>query len=470
MFDRQTNTTERVSVASDGTEGNDSFEPVISADGRFVTYDSYASNLVPGDTNNAIDVFVFDRQTNTIERVSVASDGTEPNIRQLSNPSISADGRFVAYTSDASNLVPGDTNGGSDIFVFDRQNNTTERVSVASDGTEATGNFDFGSIVPEISADGRFVAYSSDATNLVPGDTNDGSDVFVFDRQTNTTQRVSVASDGTEGNGQQRRARDISGWALCDLSIASLRTLSPAIPTAPPTSSCSTGRPTPPRASRWPATAPKVMAQHWPAISADGQYVAYSSDASNLVPGDTNGAFDIFVVQTDVAPPVDGVIKDGDDGDNLLKGTDRDDILRGHGGKDSLFGFKGDDCLDGGEGNDRIFAGEGDDTVLGGAGNDWIWAGKGSDLIVFNEGDGRDKVLDFDRRSHKNELTSDRVQLDVSIGSNAIDDFAELEALIASGDIGLSTRGGSLTLAFDNGDELTLGGVRALSAEDWLFA
>ena len=198
--------------------------------------------------------------------------------------------------------------------------------------------------------------------------------------------------------------------------------------------------------------------------------MAYSSDAANLVPGDTNGASDIFVVQTDVAPPVDGVVKDGDDGDNLLKGTDRDDILRGHGGRDSLFGFKGDDCLDGGEGNDRIFAGEGDDTVLGGAGNDWIWAGKGSDLIVFNEGDGRDKVLDFDRRSHKNELTFDRVQLDVSIGSNAIDDFAELEALIASGDIGLSTRGGSLTLAFDNGDELTLRGVRALSAEDWLFA
>ncbi len=117
--------------------------------------------------------------------------------------------------------------------------------------------------------------------------------------------------------------------------------------------------------------------------------MAYSSDASNLVPGDTNGFTDVFVVQTTVAPPVDGVVKDGDDGNNILKGTRRDDILRGHGGKDWLFGFKGDDSLDGGEGNDKIFGGKGDDTVLGGAGNDRIWTGKGSDLIVFNEGDGQ---------------------------------------------------------------------------------
>jgi len=104
------------------------------------------------------------------------------------------------------------------------------------------------------------------------------------------------------------------------------------------------------------------------------------------------------------------------------------------------------------------------------AGNDWIWTGRGSDLIVFGDGDGRDHVFDFDQRSDRNGRTFDRVQLDVSVGGNAIDDFAELEALIASGDVGLSTRGGRLTLTFDNGDVLTLGGVRNLSAEDWLFA
>jgi uncharacterized membrane protein len=112
---------ERVSVASDGTEGNNSaFEPAISADGRFVTYSSQASNLVVGDTNGTEDIFVFDRQTNTTERVSVASDGTEGNSGSL-EPAISADGRFVTYSSRASNLVSGDTNGTSDVFVLDRR-------------------------------------------------------------------------------------------------------------------------------------------------------------------------------------------------------------------------------------------------------------------------------------------------------------------------------------------------------------
>ena len=109
-------------------------------------------------------------QTFQVERVSVASDGTEANGASF-NPSISADGRFVTYFSDASNLVPGDTNDASDIFVFDRQTGTTTRVSVASDGTEANGGSRLHEI-PAISADGRFVTYSSDATNLVPGDTN----------------------------------------------------------------------------------------------------------------------------------------------------------------------------------------------------------------------------------------------------------------------------------------------------------
>jgi len=239
VFDRETATTTRVSVASDGTEGNNntSFESDISADGRFVTYSSVASNLVPDDTNNTSDVFVFDRQTGATTRVSVASDGTEGNGGSAA-PAISADGRFVAYHSSATNLVPGDTDDGlTDLFVFDRQANATELVSVASDGTEPNGSIFGGSGAVEISADGRFVVYSSSATNVVPGDTNDVLDIFVFDRQTNTTERVSVASDGTEGNGS---------------SIG-------------------------------------------PGISADGRYVTYTSQATNLVPGDTNGTSDIFL-------------------------------------------------------------------------------------------------------------------------------------------------------------------------------
>jgi len=224
---------QRVSVASGGTQGNgDSGCPSISADGRYVAFQSYASNLVPGDTNEVGDVFVHDRLTGQTTRVSVASDGTEGNDYSR-RPSISADGRYVAFASLASNLVPGDTNGTWDVFVHDRLTGQTTRVSVASGG--AQGNS--GSWCPSISADGRYVAFQSYASNLVPGDTNGVLDVFVHDRLTGQTTRVSVASDGTQGD---------------SYSFGS-------------------------------------------SISADGRYVAFSSLASNLVPGDTNDKPDIFV-------------------------------------------------------------------------------------------------------------------------------------------------------------------------------
>src|SRR5213078_1016671 len=123
--------------------------------------------------NGATDVFVRDRQTGMTERVSVASDGTQAN-NASSYPVLSADGRFVAFDSAATDLVAGDTNGVSDVFVHDRQTGTTERVSVASDGTEGNA----ASAGATLSADGRFVAFHSAATNLVAGDTNGTNDVF----------------------------------------------------------------------------------------------------------------------------------------------------------------------------------------------------------------------------------------------------------------------------------------------------
>jgi Tol biopolymer transport system component len=231
--------TTRVSVATGGGQANSgSFDPSISADGRYVAFVSAATNLVSGDTNNFQDIFVHDRQTGQTTRVSVASDGTQANGHSYA-PSISADGRYVAFASLASNLVSGDTNGAWDVFVHDRQTGETTRVSVASDGTQAIGFF-FGSS-PSISADGRYVAFDSWATNLVSGDTNDKPDVFVHDRQTGQTTRVSVSSDGTQANGGP-------GWS---------------------------GNPS--------------------SISADGRYVAFHSYADNLVSGDTNSATDIFV-------------------------------------------------------------------------------------------------------------------------------------------------------------------------------
>ena len=173
--------TERVSVHSLGAEGNDhSIYPSVSADGRYVAFHSLATNLVPGDTNGVQDVFVRDRQSGTTERVSVDSLGAQGN--SLSEfPSISADGRYVAFHSWASNLVPGDTNGWGDVFVRDCQSGTTERVSVDSLGAE--GNYTSGFSRPSISPDGCCVAFESAASNLVTGDTNGEEDVFVRDRR-----------------------------------------------------------------------------------------------------------------------------------------------------------------------------------------------------------------------------------------------------------------------------------------------
>jgi Tol biopolymer transport system component len=178
VHDRQTGQTSRVSVASDGTQGDgDSRASSISADGRYVTFDSFASNLVPGDTNDAIDVFVHDRQTGQTSRISVASGGMEGN-GDSGNALISANGRYVAFQSIANNLVHNDTNDLLDIFVHDRQTGQTSRVSVASAGTQGNGD----SFWPSISANGRFVAFNSHANNLVPDDSNNSRDVFVHDR------------------------------------------------------------------------------------------------------------------------------------------------------------------------------------------------------------------------------------------------------------------------------------------------
>jgi Tol biopolymer transport system component len=215
VHDQQTGQTIRVSIASDGSQANDHSDNVsISADGRFVAFSSGASNLVPGDTNETVDCFVHNRDADgngifdepegiQTSRVSVASNGAQANDPGVQFSSISADGRFIAFRSRASNLVPGDTNGAEDVFVHDQQTRQTTRVSVASDGSQANG----GSGAASISADGRFVGFNSVASNLVAGDTNGDSDVFVHDQRTRQTTRVSVASDDSQANGGSAGAR-----------------------------------------------------------------------------------------------------------------------------------------------------------------------------------------------------------------------------------------------------------------------
>ncbi len=226
----------RVSVDSSGVQANGgSKRPAISDDGRFVAFASDASNLVSGDTNNTEDIFVKDRQTGVTTRVSVRSNGAEANGGSTS-PAISGDGRFVAFYSEASNLLNGDTNGFADIFVHDRQTGETKRVSVDSSGVEANAPPPDDYAVVSISGDGRFVAYYSDASNLVSGDTNGVSDIFVYDRQNGRTTRASVASNGAEANGNSR----------------------------------------------------------YPNLSGDGRYVTFASSATNLAAGDTNSAKRMF--------------------------------------------------------------------------------------------------------------------------------------------------------------------------------
>ena len=174
--------TERVSVASGGRQANDdssfSSPAAVSADGRFVAFESHASNLVPGDTNRASDIFVRDRRRGVTVRVNVGAGGVQGLGGESYDPSVSADGRFVAFDSLATNLVPGDTNRKTDVFVRDRRAGVTRRPSVGTDGIQGDGLSNH----PALSADGRYVAFSSSASNLVPRDTNYVNDVFVRTR------------------------------------------------------------------------------------------------------------------------------------------------------------------------------------------------------------------------------------------------------------------------------------------------
>jgi Tol biopolymer transport system component len=182
---------ERQSVGEDrdGVLATNYGRPAISADGRFVVFASSATNLVSADKNQSVDVFLRDRAAGTTERVSVAGRKTEANGESW-RPAISPNGRFVGFASYADNLVAGDTSVASDVFLRDRQAASTERVSVSSSEQQADNN----SEAPAVSADGRFVAFTSSATNLVDGDTDGATDVFLRDRQTGTTEGVSIVT------------------------------------------------------------------------------------------------------------------------------------------------------------------------------------------------------------------------------------------------------------------------------------
>jgi Tol biopolymer transport system component len=206
--------------------------PALSHNGRFVAFFSASPNLVEGDRNGTDDIFVRDRKRGETTRVSVSSTGEEANDTSLFYPSISANGRFVAFTSWASNLVAGDENGHhEDVFVRDRRRGETTRVRE----NNRSGSLYSG--IPSISGNGRFVAFESPASDLVKGDRNHHVDVFLRDRKRGETTLLSVSSEGEQGNSESS----------------------------------------------------------FPAISAYGHFVAFSSLASNLVGGDRFNTADTFV-------------------------------------------------------------------------------------------------------------------------------------------------------------------------------
>ncbi|MGN6170732.1 MAG: TolB family protein [Solirubrobacteraceae bacterium] len=232
--------TRRVDVSSSGAQatGGSAFPSTgnaISADGRFVGFVSAATNLVAGDTNGVADIFVRDRKNHTTRRVSLSSSGQQV-IGDSFNPAISPDGRFVAFASSADNLVRRDTNGQQDIFVRDTKNHTTRRVSVSSSGEQANRS----SFKVSISAGGRFVVFESDATNLVPFATT-GEQVFMRDMKTHKTVLISKSSSGGRPNGESFDP-SISATGRFVAFTSRRANSSMGTPAASMTSSCATPR------------------------------------------------------------------------------------------------------------------------------------------------------------------------------------------------------------------------------------
>jgi Tol biopolymer transport system component len=230
--DRELGVTERVSWHENGDPNGHAWGNDITPDGRFVLFRSEESYVL-SDTNSCRDVFVRDRILGTVERVSIGTDGEEGDQPAGGVASISNDGRYVAFSSDASTLVPGDTNGCRDVFLRDRELGTTTRISLDAEGNQ----LDADSGGPTISGDGRYVAFHSEAEGVVPSHTPVSTDIFVWDRQTDTTELASISTAGEPA--------DDGSWAS--------------------------------------------------SISEAGRFVVFTSSATNLVPGDTNEHCDVFI-------------------------------------------------------------------------------------------------------------------------------------------------------------------------------
>jgi Tol biopolymer transport system component len=276
------------------------YDPTISADGRYVAFSSWAADLVPGDTNDAGDIFVYDVLAGSLRRASLGADGGQADGPSF-DAAISGDGRHVVFTSWATNLVPGDTNEFDDVFARDLRRGTTERVSVGAGGVQADRSDGY-AWWSAVSKNGRYVAFTSFATNLVPGDTNGASDVFLRDRRGGVTTRVSVGTGGSQaiggirGFGSLRPAISDNGRFVAFESYAATGLVADTTRHLGETyvRDVREGR-TQRVGVNSAGEQGDVVGTSMVSISGDGRYVAFMSAAGNLAAGDTNDAADVFL-------------------------------------------------------------------------------------------------------------------------------------------------------------------------------
>ena len=457
-----------VSVSAEGMLGNGaSYFAAISYDGSEVAFVSEATNLVSNDANGLADIFLRDRAAGTTELISAGLSSAQAN-GASTMPTISGDGDLVAFVSAASNLVAADTNAMRDIFVHDRAADTTTLLTKAIGGAAANGD----SWAPVFTPDGRYVVFFSTASNIVAGDTNGKADVFLADRQNGTIERVSVGGGGAEANGD------------------------------------SGGKP---------VTGPFPGNAWGVAVSSDGRFVSFISEASNLVDGDTNGQGDVFLYDRSTGETVrvnkqnavsqasggplgsfyaGAVAMSGDasviayisDATNLLAtdtnsqpdvfvfqaneritptlGTTSGERMVGTSSREFLAGLSGNDRLEGLAGDDMLFGGSGNDTLIGGEGADQLDGGDGDDLMIGGNGDDKYVVESIDDRTVETTYGGfDTVETEL----NGYKLATNLESLLLTGviDIGgsgnaganlLTGNSGANLLSGDAGDDIVVGG------------
>ena len=338
LRDRQTGTTRLISqnLAGIGSGNSDSYSPVISGDGSKIAYYSYASHLTASDANGRADVYLYDVATGSNTLVSVNSTGTNSGNLDSLTPAISSDGSKVAYISRASDLAANDTNGRSDVYLYDVATGTNTLVSLNSAGT-ASGNGDSRNM-PSISADGSRVVYSSSASDLTTtSDANGGDDVFLYDVATATNRLVSIDYTGTaSGSGPSRRGSQavisaggtkvaFTSWAT-DLVTNDSNGRQDVF-----LYDVASGANTLVSIDHTGVASGIGGDSSQPVISADGSRIAYISRAHNLVTNDTNNRFDVFLYDADTS--TNTLVSVNSAGTSSGNGDSRNPVISGDGAK-----------------------------------------------------------------------------------------------------------------------------------------